>query len=123
MRLRLFIVLAILALLLVACQANTATPASTETVESGDQESSLPSEVTDTPQETAPPETATLPPETPTPAQISAETSGTPGCTVESPRPTPGPTQQSIFPPVTDEDWATGPEDAFITILEYGDFQ
>jgi hypothetical protein len=123
MRLRLFIVLAILALLLVACQANTATPASTETVGSGDQESSHLSEVTDTPQETTPPETATTPPKTPTPTQISAETSGLPGCTVESIRPTPGPTQQSIFPPVTNEDWVTGPQDAYITILEYGDFQ
>ncbi len=45
------------------------------------------------------------------------------GCTVESPFPTPGPTQQSVFPAVSDEDWVYGPSDAYVTILEYGDFQ
>jgi len=29
----------------------------------------------------------------------------------------------SIFPPITDEDWSKGPEDALLTILEYSDFQ
>jgi len=47
----------------------------------------------------------------------------TSGCTVESPFPTPGPTQQSIFPAVSDDDWKYGPSDAYVTILEYGDFQ
>lgn len=123
MRLRLYITIGILALLLAACQANTGTPATTATAEIAETESSMFSEATDTPQEAAPSETATEAPETPTPAQISAETSGTPGCTVESPRPTPGPTQQSIFPPVSDDDWVLGPQDAHVTILEYGDFQ
>jgi hypothetical protein len=44
------------------------------------------------------------------------------GCTVISPQNTPGPTEQSIFPPVTDKDWSTGPKDAAITLIEYGDF-
>lgn len=123
MRLRLLIIFTTLALLLAACQANTATPASTEAAESGTTESSNYAAATDTAEEPASPEPATEAPKTPTPAQVSADTSGTPGCTVESPRPTPGPTQQSIFPPVTDEDWSIGPEDAQVTILEYGDFQ
>jgi hypothetical protein len=51
-------------------------------------------------------------------------TSGTSaGCTVVSPQPTPGPTEQSIFPPVSDQDWMLGPQMASITIIEYGDFQ
>ena len=45
------------------------------------------------------------------------------GCTVVSPQPTPGPTEQSLFPPVSDQDWVQGPETASITIIEYGDFQ
>jgi len=45
------------------------------------------------------------------------------GCTVESPQPTPGPTEVSIFPPVTGEDWILGPEEAPVTILAYSDFQ
>jgi cyclophilin family peptidyl-prolyl cis-trans isomerase/protein-disulfide isomerase len=45
------------------------------------------------------------------------------GCTVISPKPTPGPTLASIFPPITSKDWVRGSLDAPITILEYGDFQ
>jgi cyclophilin family peptidyl-prolyl cis-trans isomerase/protein-disulfide isomerase len=46
-----------------------------------------------------------------------------PGCNVISQQPAPGPTQQSIFPPVNEADWAKGPEDAYVTITEYSDFQ
>lgn len=46
-----------------------------------------------------------------------------PSCTVSSPQPTPGPTEQTLFPPVNETDWALGPETASLTILEYGDFQ
>ncbi len=46
-----------------------------------------------------------------------------PGCTVISPPPTPGPTEQSAFPPVSEKDWMIGPEDAEITLIEYSDFQ
>jgi hypothetical protein len=42
---------------------------------------------------------------------------------VISPKNTPGPTEQSLFPPVTDKDWSTGPKDARITLIEYSDFQ
>jgi hypothetical protein len=45
------------------------------------------------------------------------------GCTVVSPQPTPGPTEESIFPSVSDQDWTQGPDSATVTLLEYGDFQ
>jgi len=44
-------------------------------------------------------------------------------CTVVSGQPTPGPTQQSLFPPVDEGDWVKGPESADITLIEYSDFQ
>ncbi|KAA3642994.1 MAG: hypothetical protein DWQ07_20950 [Chloroflexi bacterium] len=31
--------------------------------------------------------------------------------------------EESLFPEVTSEDWIHGPEDATVTIVEYGDFQ
>ncbi len=31
--------------------------------------------------------------------------------------------QLAVFPPVSDEDWAKGPEDALITVIEYTEFQ
>lgn len=45
------------------------------------------------------------------------------GCTAVSPMPTPGPTELSYFPPVSENDWVQGPDDAAVTIIEYGDFQ
>lgn len=45
------------------------------------------------------------------------------GCTVIARQPTPGPTQESLFPSVTAEDHVRGPETAKITIIEYSDFQ
>jgi protein-disulfide isomerase len=45
------------------------------------------------------------------------------GCTVISRKPTPGPTQESLFPPVSKDDWVKGPENAKVTIIEYADFQ
>jgi len=60
-----------------------------------------------------------------TPKSIHLTTEGSipPGCTVVSPRPTPGPTEESLFPPVNENDWILGPVDADVTIVEYGDFQ
>jgi len=46
-----------------------------------------------------------------------------PGCTVASPRPTPGPTERSLFPAERQGDWASGPLSATVTIIEYGDYQ
>ena len=45
------------------------------------------------------------------------------GCTVITKKPTPGPTAESIYPPVTDADHIKGPESAKVTIIEYSDFQ
>lgn len=45
------------------------------------------------------------------------------GCTVVSRQPTPGPTQQSMFPPITDKDWTQGTPGAKVTLIEYSDFQ
>lgn len=47
----------------------------------------------------------------------------TANCTVVSQSPTPGATEQSLFPPVGDSDWSVGPDTAAVTIIEYGDFQ
>lgn len=44
-------------------------------------------------------------------------------CTVVSRQPTPGPTEKSLFPPVSASDWVEGPDAAAITIIEYSDFQ
>jgi len=97
------------ALLLAGCRSGNqpaATPASAETSTS------------------AP---ATLAPVTLAPAtqasSAQAATSVPAGCTVISPRPTPGPTQDSLFPPVSDADWTVGPQTAAVTFIEYSDFQ
>ncbi len=45
------------------------------------------------------------------------------GCTVISQKPTPGPTAESIYPPVSNTDWVKGPANAKVTIIEYSDFQ
>ena len=45
------------------------------------------------------------------------------GCTVITKAPTPGPTEESIFPPVGETDWFKGPATAKVTIIEYSDFQ
>ena len=44
-------------------------------------------------------------------------------CTVVKLAPTQGPTEESLFPPVSDSDWILGPEDAALTILEYSELQ
>lgn len=45
------------------------------------------------------------------------------GCTVISQKPTPGPTAESIFAPVSETEWVKGPASAKVTIIEYSDFQ
>lgn len=44
------------------------------------------------------------------------------GCTLVSPRATPGPELVTLFTPSAD-DWSKGPEDAKVTFVEYSDFQ
>ncbi|MGW8224331.1 MAG: hypothetical protein ACWGOY_01270 [Anaerolineales bacterium] len=65
----------------------------------------------------------TLPVASPTLATVQAEESSDANCTVVSHQPTPGPTEQSLVPPVGNGDWTYGPDDAAVTLIEYGDFQ
>lgn len=44
-------------------------------------------------------------------------------CTVRTAKPTPGPTEQALLPPPNEDDWQTGPDNAYITLIEYGDYQ
>jgi cyclophilin family peptidyl-prolyl cis-trans isomerase/protein-disulfide isomerase len=44
-------------------------------------------------------------------------------CTVVTLKPTPGPTPETIYPPVSTTDWVKGPDSAKITVVEYADFQ
>ena len=65
---------------------------------------------------------------TPTSADVGTEASAE----ATPPYPTPHPNPECVaepilaapnVPPVTDEDWSQGPEDAPIVLLEYADFQ
>ncbi len=89
-----------MAILLAGCQGKT--PAPTEAF-------SLQATLT-----VAPTEASSLP--SPAATNVPA------GCTVVSPRPTPGPTETSLFPPPGKEDWIKGPDDATVTLIEYSDF-
>ena len=108
---KILFIASILALILSGCASSQPTATETPTVPS-----------------TVPAPTATALPEafsadTPV-GQAEATNQALPaGCNVVSPQPTPGPTQQSIFPPVSASDWTKGPEDAYMTITEYSDFQ
>lgn len=62
-------------------------------------------------------------PATQTPESKSLTNAPSPGCVVQSPFPTPGPTEQSLFPPLSAKDWAKGPDSATVTFTEYSDFQ
>jgi cyclophilin family peptidyl-prolyl cis-trans isomerase/protein-disulfide isomerase len=99
---RVWMGLLILAMGLAACQAGQAQPSSAPTT--GADASVAPTKKSTSPTVTA--------------GQISP-----PGCTVVSPKPTPGPTQESLFPPVSKQDWVQGPSSAAVTLIEYGDFQ
>lgn len=46
-----------------------------------------------------------------------------PACKSLDVEPTPGPDSPSLFPPVTKEDYARGPEESAVTIVVYNDFQ
>ena len=45
------------------------------------------------------------------------------GCTAKSPRPTPGPTEVSLFPPLNNQDYQRGAANAKVTLIVYCDFQ
>ena len=94
----------ILALTLVACSANEPT-----------QEATV--EVADTPSPIPPQPTATA-----TKVQLSGDGSLM-ACNVVSLLPPIDPTQAAVFPPVSEDEWTQGAEDARVTIVEYADFQ
>ena len=77
-------------------------------------------------QAVVPTATATLPvkqaaqaPVIPTQAALLPDS----GCTVVARQPTAGPTPQTVYPPITEQDWTKGPADARVTLIEYSDFQ
>jgi cyclophilin family peptidyl-prolyl cis-trans isomerase/protein-disulfide isomerase len=45
------------------------------------------------------------------------------GCVAISPQPSPGPTEPSLFPVVQKTDWIKGSKPAYVTVIEYGDYQ
>jgi hypothetical protein len=106
---KIFILSFILLFLLAACQSAASSP------------------TTDAPDQSSEAETNTelppLPEVSPTPPAEIVAAQGEANCTVVSSQPTPGPTEQSLVPPVDAADWAHGPADARVTIIEYGDFQ
>ncbi len=78
------------------------------------------------PQATAVPTAQPDPTQTPTGSIPTAviPTSGPAACVAQSGfLPTPDPTTAAAFPPVSENDWSVGPEDARLTIIEYSDFQ
>lgn len=105
----------LMALFLSACQSQ-ATPTGAENAAQGTQTFATQGDPTGkaspVPAETEPPASA-----------ATGETSAVANCTVISRNPTPGPTEQSLFPPPGDADWVVGPDTAAMTIYEYSDFQ
>lgn len=97
MRNKLVLIGVIATLLLAACAKTTSTPAATEAPTAASTGEAAATEV--------------------------ATSSGPATCTVSSSLPTPGPTEASLFPPVTESDWTKGPENATMTIIIYDDFQ
>jgi len=120
---RMLVVIFLLSLFLAGCQTQTATPVAEYAV----QETKALVTQSDPIGDASPvsPET-----ELPVPTEVEPLASTTTGekgavanCTVVSREPTPGPTEESLFPPPGESDWVIGPETATMTINEYGDFQ
>lgn len=101
--------LSILVFILVACQAGPA--AMTEGGSS-----------TDTTQAASSPDATRLV-ATPILSGTVTSTARPANCTIVSRQPTPGPTEQSVFPPLGSQDWVEGPPSAAVTFIEYSDFQ
>lgn len=128
------ILLLFLAFMVSACQGAPASQTVTETPagEASPPETQVKGEVptstpanspANTPANTATSVTASVATSAPDSTQPPATSGATIQCTVVSQMPTPGPTEQSIFPPISASDWVTGPDTAAVTFTEYGDFQ
>jgi hypothetical protein len=111
---KIFTLSLLLIVFLAACQSAATSPTALPGVQDNPDQTSQDEPATDLPP---------LPEVSPTPPTGEVEVQGETTCTVVSRQPTPGPTEQSIVPPLSDSDWAHGPEDAKVTIIEYGDFQ
>jgi cyclophilin family peptidyl-prolyl cis-trans isomerase/protein-disulfide isomerase len=66
---------------------------------------------------------STTPSSQPHVTQAVQSPAGRPGCTVVTRQPTPGPTEQAIIPLPGEKDWTRGPQGAYVTMVEYSDFQ
>ncbi len=121
MKKMLYLLLVAASLVLAACQA--AEPVATETAVN---ETATPTEVTTEPeptQTTAPELTAVEADENVTEkAAVTAPVELVSECTLVSALPEPPAGYAEIFA-VSETDWVVGPEDAAITLIEYGDFQ
>jgi hypothetical protein len=106
MKKQILLLLTALALILTACAQSTTQPAETESATQPPTEVPVKQE-----------------PATQVASQPEPAADDEPGCTVIGPKPTPDPTLQAILPPPGENDWIKGPEDAYVTLVEYGDFQ
>ncbi len=106
--------LVVLAFLLAACGGETPTQVAEDTAQEA---------------VTAPEATHTQPPPTEAPVQVTEEVAEEPEpvelvseCTLVSSPMSPESQYAPLFA-VTDDDWVSGPDDAALTIVEYGDYQ
>ena len=115
MRKQLIFLLVVLALAITGCAAQstppaTALPATIEASEAAPTAALTASPVAEQPTAAANPATT---------AEIGP--AAPPGCTVVS-QDTAAP-EDSPFPEISEQDWVLGPADAYVSIIEYGDFQ
>ncbi|MCJ7623015.1 MAG: hypothetical protein MUO76_05900 [Anaerolineaceae bacterium] len=106
-----FILTILVTLLLSACGQQTTTPDSAPPVETG---------VTEEIAETKETVNTTVPESTAGSVEVVSDT--TAECRPYSLLDDIFPNVESSLPPLNDDDWVSGPEDAGITILEYSDF-
>lgn len=104
-----------LALVITGCAAQSTPPATSLPATAEASEASPTSAMTASPVAEQP--TATSNPATT--AEIGP--AAPPGCTVVS-QDTAAP-EDSPFPEISEQDWVLGPGDAYVSIIEYGDFQ
>jgi hypothetical protein len=115
MRKKILVLTVILMVALAACQNAAESPTTPPTVGTG-VSGDTPSPIESPTVEIAPTATQEEPSE-------QVENPGAANCTVVSQQPTPGPTEQSLVPGVSEADWVIGPDSANVTFIEYGDFQ